>query len=264
MIAAKSGTEMTARTWVGGQDGGNNAVSPNNWSPTGAPQPGDNLTVVTGTLDITGPSDLAGNTLHLQDEAIGGGPVVLDLNANGAAAAIDGSLNFGDGLIVNATGQDYLDALGGFNDIGGSINLADHAHLFMTGGEIQFFYGGYLAGGEGSKLTNYGYAGISAPVTSAQTVELNPGSVGMTLTLFDPADFHALLSVHQVTGRGNVSVKVKGVQADGFAILPGDRVMLTAGGVPVDMLRVANSGAVPITSSFDASGTTLTFNINHT
>lgn len=301
---------MTNRTWTGGHDG-NDAGSAANWSPPGAPQPGDDLTVVSGTLEIS-PGDLAGNTLHLNDALVSGGdpsgngaPVVLDLNGWGATASIDGSLNFGDPLTANVTSLDFLDATGGFDDISGSINLADHAHLYVTGGQMQFFYGGELIGGEGSLLTNYGridlgasngptdapnvvahpgtvsvlvngsgtlafhgyhngygYAGISAPITSAQTVELNPGSVGMTLTLFDPGDFHAMLRVDQVVGRGNVSVEVKGVQADGFSILPGDRVMLTNGGRAVDLLRVADAGAVPITASYGTDATTLTFHIN--
>ena len=37
---------MTDRTWLGG--GNNNARNPNDWSPTGAPQPGDILSMPNG------------------------------------------------------------------------------------------------------------------------------------------------------------------------------------------------------------------------
>jgi hypothetical protein len=156
---------MTSKTWIGGH-AGNAAGSAANWSPTGAPQPGDNLTVVTGTLEIGG--HLAGDTLHLNDTTVSGGPVVLDLNGS-ARVGIDGSLNFGDPLSVNARGQDYLDAAGGFNAIKGSINLADHARLVVTG-SMTFYYGGSLTGGVGSKLTNHG------------TLDLGPTAVLSAIT----------------------------------------------------------------------------------
>jgi hypothetical protein len=68
---------MTDRTWIGGDDA-NNALAANNWSPAGTPQPGDDLTIVTGTLDIAH-TNLAGDVLNLQDATEGGGSVVLDL-----------------------------------------------------------------------------------------------------------------------------------------------------------------------------------------
>jgi hypothetical protein len=91
---------MATRTWAGGHNG-NDALTADNWSPAGVPQPGDNLTVVTGTLNIT-KTDLAGNKLNLLDDAVGAGPVVLDLNGKARIEA-GGSLNFGDPLTVNAT-----------------------------------------------------------------------------------------------------------------------------------------------------------------
>src|SRR6185437_3015430 len=100
-------TGMAVRTWVGGHNG-NDALTADNWSPAGVPQLGDNLTVVTGTLNIT-KTDLAGNKLNLLDDAVGAGPVVLDLNGKARIEA-GGSLNFGDPLTVNATGRDSLRA----------------------------------------------------------------------------------------------------------------------------------------------------------
>jgi hypothetical protein len=285
---------MTNRTWIGGH-AGNDTGSAANWTPAGAPHGGDDLTVVTGTLEIDR-GDIAGNTLHLNDAAVGGGPVVLDLDG-GARVAIDGSLQFGDPLTVNVTGIDRLDATGGFDVVGGpdagTINLAAHAHLVTTG-TMQFGYGGSLNGGARSVLTNngmlglgssnsplgkdgavsvavnghgtllfrgyhnaQGYSEISAPIASGQTVELNPAFFGLSMTLADPSDFHALLKIDPSPGGGNVAVVLDGVRADSFAI-HGDRLTLTNGGQSVDTLRVANAGAVPVTASYGAD-TTLTF-----
>jgi hypothetical protein len=273
----------TNRTWIGGS-AGNDAAAAANWTG-GAPQPGDNLTVVSGTLELHR-GDLRDDVLHLVDPNPGGGPVTLNLHGGGTRVGIDGSLFFGDDLTVNATGKDFLDASGGFNAINGTINLANCAHLFVTGA-MDFAYSGAITGGTGSHLTNYGriemtngqvstlvngsgtlsfvgyhnaygHSLISAPVTMAQTVELNPGSAGMTLELSDPYNFHALLSVDRVAGHGDVSVQVDGVHADGFSV-NGDRVRLTNAGQVVDVLRVANAGALPITATDGAAGTTLTF-----
>ena len=147
-----------------------------NWSPTGAPHPGDNLTVVTGTLEINH-TDLADNVLHLQDETAGVGPVVLDLNG-GSNIGIDGSLNFGDDLTVNATGTDQLDASGGFDGIFGYINLADHAHLVTTG-LMHFAYGDTLTGGPDALLTNNGTietarGNVSVAVNGTGTLAFTP------------------------------------------------------------------------------------------
>lgn len=65
-----------------------------------------------------------------------------------------------------------------------------------------------------------------------------------------------------MVGRGNVSGALNVVKADSFSILSGDRVMLTNGGRPIGLLRVAEAGYVPITASYGAASTTLTFHIN--
>ena len=40
---------MTARTWIGGKSN-NQVTDPSNFSPMGAPEPGDNLTITSGTM----------------------------------------------------------------------------------------------------------------------------------------------------------------------------------------------------------------------
>lgn len=157
---------------------------------------------------------------------------------------------------------------------------------------MQFAYDGAITGGQGSKLTNYGtiemtngnvavlvngdgvlrfdgyhdaygHSVISAPVTAAQTVELSTAPFGMQMTLTDPGDFHALVKlIPNSVGTVLTSVVLDGVHADSFSILPSDRVMLTNGGRAVDLLRVADAGSVPITASYGADSTTLTFHTN--
>jgi hypothetical protein len=289
---------MTARTWVGGHSG-NNADDPQNWTPIGAPQPGDTLTAVSGTMEI-GRDSLAGNVLHLDDQDRGQ-PITLDLRGNGASVSIAGQREPGDTLNVTATGKDFLDASQGFlvngGQDGGNIDLANNAHLYVTG-TMSFGYGGSITGGGAAMLTNYGrinlgssngpnlspgmdgtvsalvngdgtlafrgyhngpgYAEISSPITMAQRVELDPGSSGMNLTLSDPADFHAMLHISPVIGRGDCSVTIKGIHAEQFVPIPDQRIVLFSGPTPVYVLRIDNAASFSITDDA-AADTTLTF-----
>jgi hypothetical protein len=258
-----------------------------NWSPSGTPQPSDNLTVVSGTLEISR-TDLAGNVLNLQDSVVAGGPVVLDLNGD-ARVGVQGSLFFGDNPTINAAGSDRVDASGGLGAVQGTINLADHAHLIVTG-TMQFAYTDTLAGPANAILTNngtiktengnvsvavngngtlgfsgyhdgHGFSLISAPIAGGQTVDLDAAVFGMTMTLTDPGDFHGLLKITQspsVGSAGDVSVVLEGVRATSFPV-HGDQLMLKNGHRTVDTLRIDNVGSVPISASFGTDSTTLTF-----
>ena len=53
---------MTNRTWIGG--GNNKASNPRDWSPNGAPQAGDTLTISSGTMTVSG-NDLKGDSLNV-------------------------------------------------------------------------------------------------------------------------------------------------------------------------------------------------------
>jgi hypothetical protein len=209
---------------------------------------------------------------------------VLDLNGN-ARIGVDGSLFYGDDPTFNVTGNDSLDATGGLSGIFGTINLADHADLVLTG---KMSFGGYgmgINGSAGSLLTNngtiktangnistavngqgtiglsqyhdgHGSSAISAPIGYGQTVDLNGFYFGMTLALSDPADFHGLLKIEPATG--DVSVVLEGVHATRL-INKGNQLVLKNRGHTVDTLRVDNVGHVPVTASFGATDTTLTF-----
>jgi hypothetical protein len=276
---------MADRTWVGGHNG-NNALTAANWSPAGVPQPGDNLTVVTGTLDIAH-TNLAGDVVHLQDAAEGGGPIVLDLNGK-ANIGVAGSLFFGDNPTINASGFDRLDASGGLSAITGTINLADHSHLVVTG-RLEFAYTDFLHGPDDSTLINngiiqtedgtvsvpvrgtgtlgfsgyhdgHGFSQINAAISHGQTIALNPAVFGMTLDLTDPSTFHGTLDIVQPSfvSDGFVSVVLDGIKATSFA-LKGDRLTLKDGHQTVDTLRLADPGNVSISASYGPNSTTLDF-----
>ena len=71
---------MVARTWIGGAN--NDASNPGDWSPAGAPQPGDTLTMGSGTIDVSG-NDLAGDTLAVGRETASGPFAVADIATRG-------------------------------------------------------------------------------------------------------------------------------------------------------------------------------------
>jgi hypothetical protein len=86
---------MTTRTWIGGR--GNNQVSnPNNWSPNGHPQPGDDLTVTHGTVNITGDQLPDADVLNVT------GPATININhATGDHLRLKG-----DGATINMLNSD--------------------------------------------------------------------------------------------------------------------------------------------------------------
>ena len=184
----------------------------------------------------------------------------------------------------DVTGNDVINDSG--YAISGTIDLAANSHLVVTG-NLNFVYTDQLIGDPTGSITNngsimtmngivsvpvdgngtlgfggyhdgMGISSISAPIGSNQTVQLDPHSFGMRLTLADPADFHGLLNVmpNPLPG-GDVSVVLSGVKADGF-VVNGEQLTLFNAGQVVDTLRVSNPGSVPITADFGAD-TTLTF-----
>jgi len=77
----------TTRTWIGG--GNNKAANPHDWSPTGAPQPGDTLQVSGAerfTINVRGDA-LAGDTLDISSNNFNGAPVDTTVNLSHDATA---------------------------------------------------------------------------------------------------------------------------------------------------------------------------------
>jgi len=122
---------MTARTWLGGR--GNNASDARDWSPNGAPQPGDTLTMTHGTINIGATNPLGADWLTVTGNAtvnlthttgdhlsfIGPAPIYAPnikdtLNLVSSDVTITGT--WAD-LTINASGNSHL-SLGPNNRLG--------------------------------------------------------------------------------------------------------------------------------------------------
>jgi hypothetical protein len=131
------------RTWIGGGD--NQASNPNDWSPAGAPQPGDALDMPTGsTMNIIG-NALAGDSLHIGDSVLGGqSPAVFDVSGR---ASFNLDVNFPPYGVSSTT-----------------VNLADHSE--WIGGFSSAFVPAFVSGGRFSN-TSSTIDGGHATITSA-------------------------------------------------------------------------------------------------
>jgi hypothetical protein len=278
---------MTTRTWVGGS-AGNDGMNAANWSPAGAPQHGDTLNMVTGTLALKG-SNLAGDPLHLTTD-VGTGPITLDLNGDRAALEATGSANFGDELTINVAGHDSLKA-DDLAPINGVVNIAANSVLTATG-DMHFIYTGAINGpgtltnngtiamADGSISANVNGRGtlnlhryhdgtggvtISGGISSGQTVQLQQDATFDTLTtLVHPGTFHGALDILPPTGafsQADSRVMLDGVHATA-AQQNGDSLVLLGAGRPVYALTVHNPGAVSLSDT--SAGTMLTFSAHGT
>jgi hypothetical protein len=116
---------VITKTWLGG---GNNAASnPNDWTPTGAPLPGEQLDIESGTINIAG-NALAGDALTLAYSGVTGSVVNINTSDN-ATLDLAGGLSRAVSVSVNVAGQLNLTdslvytAAGTLRFIGGSINV---------------------------------------------------------------------------------------------------------------------------------------------
>ena len=82
---AEKGIGMTMRTWKGG--GNDAARNPHDWSPNGAPQPGDHPNITQGVINISG-NALAGDTLLVGASIPPSAARTIDINTSAAAALI--------------------------------------------------------------------------------------------------------------------------------------------------------------------------------
>lgn len=110
-----------SKTWVGG--GNNKASNPNAWSPRGAPQPGDTLSMTQGTMKLAG-NALAGDTLSVSGPA--GSAVTIDARRGAELHLAAGGLP-----TVNVDVHGVLDLTAQVNGFFGE-------HVNFTGGSIRF------------------------------------------------------------------------------------------------------------------------------
>lgn len=197
-----------ANTWLGG--GNNNASNPKDWSPGGAPTPGETLNIEQGTINVH-QGDLSGDTLDVTDTV--SSPPDVTINAyNNSVFSLEtgGYVNGGKASTVdiNIHGNAYV-----------SIPLAETANLTTSGGNLVFLggsnefldnqvfnsalwgnsnivldsanllpehmeLGGYVAPG-----LNFDIDGNGPPLTSLQ--------------IDHPNEFHAVLTVNAAGSDGN-------------------------------------------------------------
>jgi hypothetical protein len=160
---------MTTRTWIGGH-GGNQISNALNWSPNGAPQPGDVLTATHGTINISGrqlPSgdelDVSGSTTvnvrgGLEDSIrVGAGNTTINLTnsvaqtiytANEASGPLAGSVT------INASGINQADISPPSRDFNGATTIHNSGVLIgglhPFGGNLTLDGGTFVNTGSGA------------------------------------------------------------------------------------------------------------------
>lgn len=206
---------MTYRTWVGGGD--NSARNPNDWSPTGSPQPGDMLHV-SGTAPVmyVRGEELAGDTLYaanvtmymsqraVADVQVGGGHAIFDetqhstlnLLVLGGKANGVGTVNLGGSNALNlddegsatvnlspgATWSGHFNAFG-FHGVLLTINAGAHSR-FINEGLSNATYGAdvvvptaVLGSGE-FQVSSHAHLEFSTRVGAGQTVFVSDTILG--------------------------------------------------------------------------------------
>jgi hypothetical protein len=157
---------MTTRTWIGG--GNNEASNPRDWSPAGAPQPGDSLSLDTGTLGISG-NALAGDTL-----TIGGGATV-DIDTNHAAILKLATQEPGAHINIRVASGSTLTL---------TADFGSYSYLNVSGGRLAFIgtstFGAFSTV-LSDTLVGSGTLDLNGGDASGESMEIN-GAVGPGLT----------------------------------------------------------------------------------
>ncbi|WP_428538579.1 hypothetical protein [Rhodopila sp.] len=258
---------MVARTWIGG--GTNSATDPANWSPAGAPVPGDSLTMSNGTMnidltDLDPPGQfLVNGTAAINMVAATVCPINTGNNGNNLTINMRGpvstSINQGGGSVT-------LDLAGAWS---GTINqsaLPGSGTLTVNGG-VLVHSGNSVIGPDGSSarinsvvlgtgsftITNFhGGTGIlefSKAVGPGQTVTVSNGFDGQAVLIInDPsAFFGTVLLQGNPADKTEVSVihlnNLVGADSYSFA---GDILSLWDAGRVIDTLSLTSATAFSI------------------
>lgn len=228
---------MVDRTFTGAAD--TSASNPDNWSPTGTPQSGDNLNwVVGGTMDVSG-NALAGDTLLIGSKS--------DTTPEDFVLNVSGKSQFTEEAVFPPLGINSI-----------TINLADKSN--WIGGFSSNLGGGAFITGDG-KFSNQNSLVAAKSVVDANVVgrgtfnvvsaQSTPGeleftksvSKGQSVTVGgDPTrDVHAALTVDDPgdyrasTTLGFGEVTLAGLTADSFSI-KNDMLLLYSGSKVIERL----------------------------
>lgn len=186
---------MTTRTWVGGHTFEshhfpNDARAPDNWSPTGSPQPGDYLTMVSGTMVVMANYNLAGDELHLTPPPgeYGTGPINLGIH-NGGDLTVGGSAFLGDPVTIGvATKGNYLHA-DNLTAADGTVDISTNSDLVVTG-NMTFSYFGHLKGDPATFIHGIDQWGTPGTITNNGTISIADGDISAHV------DGHGTLEMH--------------------------------------------------------------------
>ena len=186
---------MTLKTWIAPPEGPRISYAwqnVHNWSPLGAPQPGDTDRMAAGVMNIfqsSLPGELRLGPAPNQPETA---RITLNFTNGEATIGIRGNstlLNYGGlttdfsgpQLTINANGLDQINA-DNLSAVEGTVNIGANSDLVVTG-KMTFGYAGHLEGatnGPGTRglLTNHGdisisNGDISARVNGHGTIELH-------------------------------------------------------------------------------------------
>jgi hypothetical protein len=272
-----STSPVPTHTWLGGSD--NAASNPGNWSPHGAPQPGDTLQVSgIATINAVG-NDLAGATLNVGSLTDSATATNVTINAS-HNAQLDLSVQF-SGLIPSRLNIDTLQDQQAVNrlnfaippgvsssrQLGITLNVADtatvnasalHGALTANGGTIQFIGNSSLNGSAifNDNLTGHATIGLNGGQGEGAVAEIN-GSVGQDLT-FNLGGVAELKIDHpdQFAGAINISTGIPLEQVT-FAGLTA-----TSGELLDGVLKLYNG--TQLVDSTQVTGSTSTLSLNQT
>jgi hypothetical protein len=281
---------MTDRTWTGAVS--NNANDPRNWSPAGAPQPGDTLIAGQGTrafsMNIVG-NALAGDALEIRN-GLTFGANTFDLSHH-ARANLDFADSYGSHNVVNVSGRDTLDTTLGVSnyltvsmaantDLFGAFNATRYSQLsiadagngrYHNNGTDTFSGATVTIGtdvvGSGMFFVSYGPDAstgsleFGGSVSRGQTVDLTGGANfgypvrTSTLTVDDPSRFHATVDLHDASLADLVGL----AQADSWSYKNDLLTLRNASGQVIDRFHIisdasSTGGVNGLSVSKDAAG----------
>ncbi len=228
---------MTARTWTGGK-AGNQASAAANWSPNGAPQPGDTLTIDHGAMKVTGHTlsgdvltmrgnsqiDLTNTTgLSIQTFLASSGPwagnVTVNTHGNNHVnVSTAPGRGFGGSVTIHNSGT-LTGSIGGFGtnftlsggkfyNVNSTAGL-DGEHTIINAdvlGTGVYHVNSYHAPGGAGKLE------FIQAVGSGQTVEMDGGLGYSTLQIDHPNQFKAAIDWRSP----NSVIDLNGLAADSY------------------------------------------------
>jgi len=230
---------LVTRTWVGGSNV--IAANPANWSPAGAPQPGDSLLISTAATINVGGNDLAGDLLTVNTDRAG---PAASVNIN---TFFNAQLNLVDDFSAGVT-LSVEDTV--------TLNLGSiHGGLVGQGGTIQFIGSSGVNGSTvlNNNLTGNATVALAGAQGEGSSMEIN-GAVGQGLTfvlhasapvlslqLDQPGQFAGLLDLGLPGGYFG-DVLFKGLQATSGTLANGVLDMFNGNSL-IDSVRITGDTA---------------------